>query len=684
MSITCSYNVKSVTIADVQEFGKRARAGDVTPDDVRGMFASITASREALRGQLDRMTKAEIVKIAGRGYSDEKKMGLIRRALDRLAGVCALGRPVCYAMFSGSYEEALGELVAGTTADDIAKYAAENAKYAADIAAKMEAVRNPKTLKDFNLARQARRLTASELLEYDELKSAEIRDQKAPRVKSAPVDSSGVIETAHTKTGAPLFVVQLSARVERDEYTRLLASAKAFGGWYSSYSTGGAVPGFQFKTREDAAEFAGLISSGEPLAVLHGGEGLRELADKITADARGRLERDRLTNTAKRAREASYADDQARADIALAETMRRISAAHESGELRNLRGVKTRAACEMIARAVRRVHYLACLAQREKTGGRLEDIRESLELTPEMMIHAERFPAPVYLNTAKGWADELSDQRGSVRIGRKLAQVVAAASNEGRDVLNLTVAFMDEMAEHLRGAEGVRGDILADYRRWRSLGVSCNENYRAVLREFLGYMAPEPEADPVTKLERAIVGQVVGVDFFPTPCAVAAGMAARAGIVEGARVLEPSAGNGNLAEAARDLGASVECVELSSTLREILTARGFEVVADDFEQFDGAGYDAVIMNPPFSGGADIRHVRRAFGMLKHGGRLVAIVGAGAMFRGDRAAVEFRQWLDEIGATVEDLPDGTFADRTLLATTNARACLIVADNSEVNQ
>lgn len=73
-----------------------------------------------------------------------------------------------------------------------------------------------------------------------------------------------------------------------------------------------------------------------------------------------------------------------------------------------------------------------------------------------------------------------------------------------------------------------------------------------------------------------------------------------------------------------------------------------------------AQYDAVIINPPFSNGADIDHVIRAYQFLKVGGVIVAIMGEGAFFRSDKKATHFRAWLDQHAGESEQLTSGTFA------------------------
>ena len=61
-----------------------------------------------------------------------------------------------------------------------------------------------------------------------------------------------------------------------------------------------------------------------------------------------------------------------------------------------------------------------------------------------------------------------------------------------------------------------------------------------------------PKANKAKELERALIGnKSIGIDFFPTPKSVAQDMVRMADIQPGIEVLEPSAGNGNIAEAIR-------------------------------------------------------------------------------------------------------------------------------------
>lgn len=92
------------------------------------------------------------------------------------------------------------------------------------------------------------------------------------------------------------------------------------------------------------------------------------------------------------------------------------------------------------------------------------------------------------------------------------------------------------------------------------------------------------------------------------------------------RVLEPSAGGGAFAEAIRETGARLDCVEIDTFEAASLGARGFNVREADFLTVEPDPlYDYVIMNPPFTKGADRKHVEHALLFLKPHGILVSIV-----------------------------------------------------------
>lgn len=158
------------------------------------------------------------------------------------------------------------------------------------------------------------------------------------------------------------------------------------------------------------------------------------------------------------------------------------------------------------------------------------------------------------------------------------------------------------------------------------------------------------------------------LEQFFTPPELAERLVRLAGVRVGQHVLEPSAGAGNLVRPAVAAGALVTAIEIDPHLAAGLTAEGPHgavfVFNGSFLSWEPAPLppiDVVLMNPPFSGGKDVAHVRHAWSLLREGGELVAIVGPHAFISEDRRSVEFRAFLEEIGASCEVLPAGTFKE-----------------------
>ena len=130
---------------------------------------------------------------------------------------------------------------------------------------------------------------------------------------------------------------------------------------------------------------------------------------------------------------------------------------------------------------------------------------------------------------------------------------------------------------------------------------------------------------------------------FSTPPAEAFLATELAGIKEGMKTLEPSAGNGNIATMMKIRGADVHVNEIDEKRQDNLKALGYKPTGVNAEYLnstlpDEVKPDVVVMNPPFSStggrlkahdtGFGAEHVKQALLRLKEGGRLVAIVGKG--------------------------------------------------------
>jgi predicted RNA methylase len=198
--------------------------------------------------------------------------------------------------------------------------------------------------------------------------------------------------------------------------------------------------------------------------------------------------------------------------------------------------------------------------------------------------------------------------------------------------------------------------------RLHSLGIKTKQQLIGmydVLRSLRhGYTAPDPKLKKIKDLETKLIGQKIP-DFFPTPKRIIEDMISRADIQSGMKVLEPSAGKGDIADALKEAGAEVDTIEPVYSLSDILKEKGHNVLdTQDFLDLNEK-YDRIVMNPPFGRGADMKHVRHAYDLLKPGGKLVAIMGEGGFFRSDNQSKEFREWLDSVNSDVEKLPEGSF-------------------------
>jgi len=97
--------------------------------------------------------------------------------------------------------------------------------------------------------------------------------------------------------------------------------------------------------------------------------------------------------------------------------------------------------------------------------------------------------------------------------------------------------------------------------------------------------------------------------------------------VRGKTVLEPSAGEGALAQlCAAHYASHVTCYEIDRHAYETLRAKGFSASHCDFLDMIGRNtYERIVMNPPFAKNAYIKHIKHALTFLAPEGRLVAII-----------------------------------------------------------
>jgi len=185
--------------------------------------------------------------------------------------------------------------------------------------------------------------------------------------------------------------------------------------------------------------------------------------------------------------------------------------------------------------------------------------------------------------------------------------------------------------------------------------------------------------DPTDKLEQVLLsGEIVSpkkYGYFPTPAEVAIKLIKIAKIEPCMSVLEPSAGQGGIADfVPKD--CTLDCVELLPDNVSTLEKKGYKVQQGDFLAIEPKQlYSRVIMNPPFEKQADIDHVKHAWKFVMPDGRLASIMSAGVLFRENHKTVEFRELVDNHGY-FERLPEGSFKE----AGTGVNTCIVVLEKS----
>jgi hypothetical protein len=153
--------------------------------------------------------------------------------------------------------------------------------------------------------------------------------------------------------------------------------------------------------------------------------------------------------------------------------------------------------------------------------------------------------------------------------------------------------------------------------------------------------------------------------FFGTPLGLADRVVELAEIEKQHTILEPSAGQGAIINAVHRnfLNKNVDYCELMPiNLSFIQKIPNITFLCDDFLTLNKENYyDRIVANPPFKNNLDILHIKHMYGCLKKSGRLVTISSKHWQFSSNKKETEFRNWLDEVGAEIHEIPAGTFKE-----------------------
>jgi predicted RNA methylase len=151
--------------------------------------------------------------------------------------------------------------------------------------------------------------------------------------------------------------------------------------------------------------------------------------------------------------------------------------------------------------------------------------------------------------------------------------------------------------------------------------------------------------------------------YFPTPAPIVQRLIELADIKPGMEVLEPSAGSGAIAAAVARLGTVVDCFEQDPGYAAVLADTGAPRtvrVVDFLTMPPNPIYDRVVMNPPFTRGADIRHAQHALRFLAPDGLLVSVM-SWTVTEHSRNTAAFRALVEARGGVVEAVAEKAFAE-----------------------
>lgn len=196
------------------------------------------------------------------------------------------------------------------------------------------------------------------------------------------------------------------------------------------------------------------------------------------------------------------------------------------------------------------------------------------------------------------------------------------------------------------------------------------EKANKVLADYYGEVLPDaapPDTSPDDLRSKAGL-PAKNLSFYPTPDAVTKQCLRDLYIREGCRVLEPSAGTGNMVKHLLAHGAHVDAVEIDparvDALNSIRNDR-LRVFAGNFLSMPARPeYDFVVMNPPFYGTHWMEHVIHAFDFLNPDGKLVAVLPVSAEIGESKKHETFREWVKKNSRgwrlPFSDLPAESFA------------------------
>lgn len=214
--------------------------------------------------------------------------------------------------------------------------------------------------------------------------------------------------------------------------------------------------------------------------------------------------------------------------------------------------------------------------------------------------------------------------------------------------------------------------FLPNYQEVRTALLKAGAKYKR--NTFVFPNDAQPYIDKLTSGETVNIKKEF--QFFATPRELADRLVKLADIEEKHLILEPSAGQGAIVEAVirAQPESLVHCYELMDINRNVLAKNSDAIILgeDYLTATPPTQFDRIIANPPFSKNQDIDHIRKMYKDLRRGGRMVTVASLHWRFCDNKKEMQFREWLDQVGSRVIELPPGEFEE----SGTKIAACIII--------
>ncbi|AUR95295.1 coil containing protein [Vibrio phage 1.205.O._10N.222.51.A7] len=684
-----------------EDVSKKAVEGDLTPEQYNEAAKQFLADKDRIQAEINKAeTKPKLIKKLGpmaayRAKSEKKDYAVNAYYQQLMARFHIDGGVISYSMGKNAYENAIIKSTEGLTQSDIDTYKTELAKkreeYSSRFKQAAKSIKNPETLAEFKEYLQYKSegsLTPEQRSRYDELITAE-RMEKTGEAKKAKAVKAGLetdeavsVESMepgkHGKTGEPIINVKLS-KLGKDQFKQAAAQARSMKGgyWRGSFYLPDQASADQFVAwaKGESIDRTESVTKGEEIKQKSVVSKLETMAEKLKATAEADLNVDRRENTVRQMRQADSSRGKAEKQVQLADMMNMIAKGFEDGSVKYLSGITSKAQLEEVIRSYDALKYNIpnpsnndLVSMDNMTRPYWND-----STTVEQKVQFARLPFADLNGYMIGeLAKRMGDVTGYKQAANQLAKIAKQTGDRNYTTLDVNAPYFAKALDFAKkqGKHTTFADQAERFSRLQRMGIDNGSALRASLIELdsiKGKLKEPKQKTTVETMERDLKRKIrlnrnAFNDFFPTPQTISQDIIDLADIKEGMKVLEPSAGNGELAQAISNAGGDLDVVELAGDLRNILTEKGFNLVGDDFLNYStGADYDRIVMNPPFSNDQDIDHIYHAFNMLKPGGRIVAITSSMAGDRSNNKNKQFREWLDNLNAEEADLPSDAFMD-----------------------